>query len=395
MAGDPKSGSLRSMRPLLPQPPARPATAGAVSVAPGVESVPETLKMARERRGLTATALAANLGRSTSYVSRAESSLDTFVVTGQGLLDYAQALDVPVSLLTKKVHREPPEGTHFRSNKVPLRVRNRVEAEANFAAHIINALLRSGLVDPTFAWALPTFDIDEHGSPETVAQVLRNHWRLGTGPIQNIAAVLESAGVFILPLPADITGVDAITIRCDGPATAITLLAMDRPHDRLRQTLAHELGHLVISSLTPVGLKEVEDRVDRFAAEFLIPYNEIRDDLKGVTPSQLPVVFDLHRTWGAHPAALIRRAYMHGGITQQQYHYWFRALNAKGLARGPLPSSFPVEPRSAKDLIATIKDEGLPSVRLQDYTDHTERDVAPLFGTDWPYGSRLSLVSTP
>lgn len=44
-----------------------------------------------------------------------------------------------------------------------------------------------------------------------------------------MAGVLQSNGVFVLQMPADIKGVDDITVRTPGPATALKQLTVDGP----------------------------------------------------------------------------------------------------------------------------------------------------------------------
>lgn len=356
-------------------------------------AIPDTLKMARERRGLTAKELADELGRSRSYVSRAESNADTLPVTGADLDRYAEVLEVPVSLLTRRVHREPPEGTHFRSNRVTLKVRNQLEAEANFAADALNRLIQQSGLEWESPWTLPSFDMDEFHSPEVAAQTLRHQWRLGNGPITDIAGILEATGVFVLPMPAGIKGVDAITVRTPGPVTAIIFLAMDRPTDRIRFTLAHELGHLVMDTRVAVPMDEDEANADRFAGEFLLPFAEIEGHVQGITPGRhMDHLLLLHREWGVHPTTILRSAYTHRSITQQQYRYWYRVLNSMSLVRANLDSAYPVVPNSARDLITELHADkhGVRSIR--DMGDQFPRDLARYFGQAWPYGRHLEAV---
>lgn len=64
------------------------------------------------------------------------------------------------------------------------------------------------------------------------------------------------------------------------------------PTDRLRLTLAHELGHLYMHSLEIT--EDMEHEADEFAAEVLMPVQVIRTQLRNVTLGRL---HDLKRGW--------------------------------------------------------------------------------------------------
>lgn len=356
-------------------------------------AVPQTLRLARERRGKTAAELSNDLGKSASYVSRAESETDPLEVSGTALTQYAEVLGVPGELLTQRVHREPSEGTHFRSHKVTKRVQNQAIAEANLIANSLNNLIDDGFVDFEAAMSLAEYDPDAlPGGPGEIAQLLRAQWRLD-GPLVNVARLLEAAGVLVLPMPPDIQGIDAITVRTPRNLRAVTLLALDRPNARLRHTLAHELGHLVIDPALPApSMKEAEDRVDVFAAELLAPYDDLREELKGITPQRISTLLELHWTWGVHPTSLIRRAYRHGDLSETQYRYWFRVLNSRQLVRGNLPSQFPVKLRTGTALLEAARGAGMSLLDMIESCAQYETDLAPFFGEDWPFTQRRQRI---
>lgn len=353
---------------------------------PGLAAVPATLRLARERRGDTSKHVADLLGKSTSYVSRAESVTDPLEVVGDALRRYAEVLEVPESLLTRAVHREPSEGTHFRSHKVTKRVQNEAIAEANLMASSMNWLIEEEYAEFEATRSLPTYDPDAlPGGSKEIAHLLRAQWRLD-GAVVDVAGLLEAAGVLILPMPTRIDGIDAITVRTPGPLRALTLLAMDRPVARLRHTLAHELGHLVIDPALPAAsLKDAENRVDEFAAELLAPYDDLRDDLAGITPQNLDTLLDLHWTWGVHLTSLIRRAYQHDDLSEAQYRYWFRVLNARQLVRGNLRSQFTVALNSGPALLGACIAAGMTLSDMIGVCGQYVRDLAPYFGDDWPF----------
>lgn len=351
----------------------------------GQIAVGSTLRLLRERQGLRANELAVRLDRSPAFISKAENNQTT--VAGPVLERYAQQLSVPPRLLCKPIPIEPPEGVHFRSNKVSQRVRSQAIAEANYVAWLLNTLHEHADASRgQDALRMPAFDADllEGGAAEA-ALLVRRQWRL-EGPVIDMARVLERAGVFILPMPSTITGIDAITVRTRGPVTAVILLAEHMPVDRRRHSLAHELGHLVLDADTrSISLKGDEERADEFAGEFLAPYYELAGELRGITPAQIDTLQALRDRWGVSLAALIRRAFLHQDLNESQYRYWFRVLNAR---KGSLASQhfhFTVRPAATRDFLRLLEENGYSVAQLTDAIGNDVRDLQDSFGPHWPH----------
>ena len=98
------------------------------------------------------------------------------------------------------------------------------------------------------------------------------------GPIADVVELLESHGVVVIRLPLDSADVDAFSLPF--PDHPVVVLGSDKT-DRARSRFdgAHELGHLVMHGEQIWGIKEVETQAHQFAAAFLMPANEIRDQL--------------------------------------------------------------------------------------------------------------------
>jgi Zn-dependent peptidase ImmA (M78 family) len=80
---------------------------------------------------------------------------------------------------------------------------------------------------------------------------------------------------------------------------------VNAPADRLRHTLAHELGHMVLHTIAVKSDEEMEDEADAFAGAFLLPADEIRPQLRRFDLRQLA---NLKRYWKVSMAALAVRA---------------------------------------------------------------------------------------
>ena len=67
--------------------------------------------------------------------------------------------------------------------------------------------------------------------------------------------------------------------RIDG-MPVLFFVNVDSPADRVRYTLAHELGHMVLHTTDLKDDAAMEDEADEFAGAFLLPAEEIRPQLR-------------------------------------------------------------------------------------------------------------------
>ncbi|MEM7286412.1 MAG: ImmA/IrrE family metallo-endopeptidase [Actinomycetota bacterium] len=154
--------------------------------------------------------------------------------------------------------------------------------------------------------------ITDHAQLAQIADLVRG--ALGaepTGPIRNLTAAVERAGVCLVPI-SDLDGIDGISAWVDG--RPVVGLAPDVPGDRFRLTLAHELGHLVMHSRAG---ENSEHEANRFASLLLLP----PDDFEAAVPPR-PTIRDfvhLKASWGVSVAALIYRSHEEGILDDRRY----------------------------------------------------------------------------
>lgn len=121
------------------------------------------------------------------------------------------------------------------------------------------------------------------------------------GPIRNLTAVIERAGVCLVPI-AGLWGIDGLSSWVnDVPVIGISTLI---PGDRFRFTLAHELAHLLMHTRKSA---EIEHQANRFAGAMLIP----RPDFDEAVPERpfLRDFISLKSSWGIAVSALVYRAH--------------------------------------------------------------------------------------
>ena len=132
-----------------------------------------------------------------------------------------------------------------------------------------------------------------------------------TGPIRDLTAAAERAGVCLIPL-VGLKGIDGMSTWVgDQPVIG---LSPNVPGDRFRFSLAHELGHLIFHRTKG---EITEDQANRFAGALLISEEEMELAL----PDR-PTVRDYVRvknTWGIAVAALVYRSRELGLIDDRRY----------------------------------------------------------------------------
>jgi Zn-dependent peptidase ImmA (M78 family)/DNA-binding XRE family transcriptional regulator len=216
---------------------------------------------------------------------------------------------------------------------------------------------------------LPTFDpIDV--SPEDAARLVRMQWAMPVGPIRNLMAWIEAAGCLVIEE-------DFGTPRVDGMsqwvgAQPVIFINAAAPTDRKRLTLAHELGHLVLHSTEIV--EEVEEQATAFAAEFLMPLEVIRPQLRGL---RFDALFDLKREWGVSMAALIERAFRAGLMTKEQRASFYKKLGVHGWrTREPVSEELPPErPNLTQAIADALVQRGLNADEIAQIAGFASPDV--------------------
>lgn len=137
------------------------------------------------------------------------------------------------------------------------------------------------------------------------------------------------------------------------------VLATDK-NDRARSRFdgAHELGHLVMHGEHVWGLKQVESQAHAFAAAFLMPDRDIRDELPSY--ADWPTESDLRRPVAGLLAALLLRAKNLGRMTDASYLTAVKALSARGWRRQePIPIGPPENPARLLQIVGANGGNGV------------------------------------
>jgi Zn-dependent peptidase ImmA (M78 family) len=155
--------------------------------------------------------------------------------------------------------------------------------------------------------------------------MVRAHWQLPGGPIRNLTRLVEKAGVVVGLSKFSGAAVSGVTFRVPGRPPLILLNDL-QPGDRLRFTLAHELGHLIMHRFpTP----EMEQEGNEFASAFLMPAIDLRPVFTG-RKITLELLASLKPEWKVSMQSLLMRASALGAISPNQNRYLWQQISARG-----------------------------------------------------------------
>ena len=289
----------------------------------------DRIKQAREIRGITQAHLAERVGVSQSAIAQLEQDDPQLSFNPSEALIRAIAfhLRFPASFFLRKPGPDFSLGSLWFRKKTTLRSqdKSRIRQLARFYYEIAEDMARELELAPI---RIPRLSNED---PSGAARTTRAMLGISPDtPIRNVLFTLELNGAVVIVLRDDLDDEhDAFSLWSDSePRRPVVVISCDKPGDRQRFSVAHELGHLVMhqSSLPPAG--KVEQEAHEFASEFLLPAEVLQDEIpKPVTLSGLA---KLKPRWGVSIQALIKRSEALGITTTRQTTYLFQKLNMMG-----------------------------------------------------------------
>ncbi len=339
---------------------------------------PRLITLARVGSGLTQIHLAKKLGVSQSFISQVEHgerNLPTALFPG-----FCEACDVPSSFL--RSGRLPPDDSvaamvHRKMNTLPAKPYNLANAQVKMRVLEIDALFTE--IDVIASLQMP--HVPAGIGPIDAAALLRRAWRVPSGPLPNLVDLVESAGVPVVLMDCFHPKQSATAHRGTWVEWMIALNS-SHPASRLRFTLAHEVGHIIMrheatTPLDPYAGASIEKQADMFGAELLMPTADARRELRTVTFKRL--VF-LKQRWKVSVAFLIRRALEVGRILPEQRTRYEIELSTQPGGRRREPAEFePETPTLIRRMINTLGQTGMSKEQIADLVGMTEERLRTVY----------------
>lgn len=299
------------------------------------EFVGQRLRDARLARGMTASALAEEVGIKPSSVSRYEHNGGA--PRPDVLARIAETLRLPQSHFLRPALDDSGRPYWYRSLASATK-------KARAAAQVRLGWLREMVLFVEDLAHLPEIDLPDLHLPEDpaaidsddleeAAQAVRRAWSMGDGPIGDIVALLESKGIIVSRFAFSSEQLDAFSHRA--PERPYVALNSDKESGpRSRFDAAHELAHLVLHRGVdprrfgePSFFKMLEGQAHRFAGAFLFPSAAFSEEVFSLAPDSLA---EVKVRWGVSYQMTIRRAYDLKLISKHQYERAFMRLSRSG-----------------------------------------------------------------
>lgn len=299
----------------------------------------EMLRVARQLKGFQQTEAAKRLGVDQSLLSRMENGVAEVREEVLGLAERVYEVRRSFFFLTDPIYGAPVSVHPMwrRKADVTSREMDLIVAEMNIRVMHLRRFLDAA--DVASAHGLPRMDIEDYGDPERVAGLLRAHWMIPRGPIKDLTVLIERAGVVVVHSPMGGASVSGVTFSPPGLPPMIVLNS-DQPADRMRFTLAHELGHLVMHRFPS---PKMEEEANAFASSVLLPSADIGPLLK-TRKIDLQLLASLKPEWKVSMQSILMKAKSLGLLTRNQEEYLWKQISArKWRVREPPELDFPAE----------------------------------------------------
>ena len=264
------------------------------------------LQQARKMAGLSLRSLADKSGGVVSHNALAKYERGEMMPDGKIFAALAKALGQKEEFFFRPITDEL-ELVEFR-DKSKLSVKQekklRHQAQDHFERYIeIELLLGLG---PQFKNPLENKNYGTFEDVEKAADDARKKWKLGLNPILNLIEAIEDNGIKVCQVeaPDSFEGFSGWI----GKQPVIVINVKNKNVLRIRQTLSHELGHILLKGHINSRLDE-DKMARRFAAAFIFPKDSFTQALGGHRENfSLRELIELKLTWGISITSIFMRA---------------------------------------------------------------------------------------
>ncbi len=332
----------------------------------------ESLEIARQLCMLTQKEVAASIDITQGKLSKAEhdlQELDTLT-----LERLANLYGVPTDFFYQEPDPTPVSHYYYRKRITTNKTSDALVALVRIFKMFIETFLNP--IDlPIFD--LPTYTPSAELSVQEIADRTRYSLGIYRGPIPNLTTLLENHGIIVIKI-------DFGTDKLDGLSTftqkgrRLIFINSRMSNDRMRFSLAHELGHSIMHLDTiPSPSQDVEQEANDFAAQFLLPAQEIDAELCGVTLYELGI---LKRKWKVSIKALLYRAKTLQAISANTFRNLQILYSKKGYNKSePLPLAYET-PTLLSEIIKLYKNElGYSDQDLKNLMHISDREYNTFF----------------
>lgn len=313
------------------------------------------IEKARKLRGFSLRKLADSTGLShtqISYIEKGQRSLN-----GTTLLAIAKALDLPVDYFVRE--------ESFSSREISYRkIKALSEKNQSMIWQMIELQVENYLEIEDILAVRHTFTSDYLGGIESIepkdvddiACCVRDHFALGRSPIASVSSLLEEMGIIVVGVKGA-KGFDGVSLLVDDHIPVIAYNTEIGQAERVRMTLLHELGHLLLNDkLRTKSGKEIEDICTTFASHLLLPDQILKNYFGGrVKALSMTDLVELQSTYGISIDAIVYRLKALLFISESKYKSYWVKKNASPELKSEIEKSRYEEPLSQRFVRLVIR----------------------------------------
>lgn len=314
----------------------------------------DNIKKLRIRNGFSLRSLADILCISHTAISKIEKG--DLMPSSEILIKISKAFNVKVSELFKEPQKELEikEINYRKSSKFTLKNKGIVE---EITKEKLQKYLEVEDIIPykknnNISIEQLYFTINSLDEIEENVVIVRDKLKLGLDPISNMINLLEALGIIVIFIDT-IKGFDGKEGLVNNKPFII--VANDKPGDRQRYNLAHELGHLIVKfdNLDP------EQVANYFAGAFLIPRESLLNDL-GEKRKKLSLfeLENLKRKYKVSMQSIIFRAHQLGIINEYEKTRLFKQFSMLGYRKNEPVNIEREETFKFENMICELVSEG-------------------------------------
>jgi len=303
----------------------------------------ERIARARKAAGLSLRETAKIVGISQTAVQKFEKGLLT--PSSTHLLGLSKAYGVRTEYFFRPFEVEITKVEYRKRANTPKKLLNKIEGDVHDQAERWLELMSFYPTSPVSQFhppgCLPT-QISNYAELEDAAECTRTEWELGLNPIPHLIDTFEARGLNVIT-----TAVEK-QAKFDGLAAEINglpflIVSSKWPGDRQRFTLAHELGHRLLSGRLAPELNE-ETACNHFAGAFLVPKKMVLEVLGVKRHSfELQELALLKQEFGMSMQSILYRAYQCDVIDKGLHKRLFMAFSKKGWRKNEPGEPYPSE----------------------------------------------------
>lgn len=282
------------------------------------------LKLARKMAGMSLQDLSDTLTTKVTKQALSKYEQGEMNPTSEVLLAIAKALRLKPDYFLKKkslelgqiLFRKRAALSKKEEEAIVEKVRDYVERYLELE-EILN--VQAGFVNP-----LKDFPIQQKNDVERAADKLRKDWNLGDKPIANIVEMLELKGIKVI-LINDVDALDGLAVFTSTGIPIVVVNRKDKPIERIRFTIVHELAHLLLDlSAVRANLKLEEEWCHFFSSCFLIPSHMLQQMMGGGKRSYIYIneLIKVKEYYGISIRAIVHRLRELAVVTDNYYQRW-------------------------------------------------------------------------